>query len=103
MKALKLFAALSLISISFAFATPIPQIATIDVVHSKYDNLFIFKVDRKLKGAIVEVSYTNGDVIANLKMEKRKLIINFCDVKFGSYVIKVKKGNEIQEFQYVKK
>ena len=103
MKALKLFAALSLLSISFAFATPFPQLATIDVVHSKYDNLFIFKVDRKLKGADVEVSYTNGDVIANLKMKKRKLIIDFCDVKFGSYVIKVKNGNEVREFQYVKK
>ena len=103
MKTLTLFAALSLITISAAFAAPTPKEVTIDVVPSRYQNLFIFKVDRKFKGAHVEVSYANGDVIANLKMEKRKLIINFCDVKYGAYVIKVKKGNNTQEFQYVKK
>ena len=103
MKTLSLFVALSLITLSAAFASPNPREVTIDVVSSKYKNLFIFKVDRKFKGANVEVAYANGEVVANLKMEKRKLIIDFCNVKFGSYVIKVMKGNTTQEFQYVKK
>ena len=59
--------------------------------------LFIFKVDRKFRGADVEVSSGNGEVITQLKMEKRKLIIDFCDVKMGAYVIKVKKGDKTQE------
>ena len=79
MKALTLFAALSLITISAAFAAPTPKEVTIDVVPSRYQNLFIFKVDRKFKGANVEVSYANGDVIANLKMEKRKLTTSGYD------------------------
>ena len=103
MKTLALFTFSFLLSISSAFAMPSPQEADIDRAVSKHKNLFIFKVDRKFKGAQVEVSYANGEVIANLKMEKRKLIIDFCDVKFGSYVIKVMKGNNVQEFQFVKK
>ena len=103
MKTLSLLVALSLITTSAVFASPNPKEVTIDVVSSKYKNLFIFKVDRKFKGADVQVAYANGEVIAKLKMEKRKLIIDFCDVKFGSYVIKVMKGNSTQEFQYVKK
>ena len=103
MKTLALIALSTLLTISSVNATPNPQEASIDLLSSKHKNLFIFKVDRKFKGANVEVSYANGEVITNLKMEKRKLIIDFCDVKFGSYVIKVKKGNNVEEFQYIKK
>ncbi len=104
MKNLHLFAAALVLSISSAFASPASsKDVTIDVVPSRYKNLFIFKVDRKFKGAMVEVAYANGEVITYLQMEKRKLIINFCDVKFGSYLITVRKGNNVQEFQYIKK
>lgn len=102
MKTLAFFALSVLLTFS-AFAMPNPQEASIDLVATKHKNLFIFKVDRIFKGADVEVSYANGEVITNLKMEKRKLIIDFCDVKFGSYVIRVMKGNNVQEFQYIKK
>lgn len=103
MKPLVLFALSSLVAVSSVLAKPIPLEANIELVSSKHKNLFIFKVDRKFKGADVEVSYANGEIITNLKMEKRKLIINFCDVKLGSYVIKVMKGNNVQEFQYIRK
>lgn len=103
MKPLLLIATLFMVTTSVAFATPSPEEVTIDIVPSKYRNLFIFKVDRKYKKADVQISYASGEVIADLKMEKRKLIIDFCDVKSGSYVIRVIKGNNIQEFQYMKK
>jgi len=101
-KAFALFVLATTLSVS-SFALPTPQEVDIELVASRHKNLFIFKVDRKTKGADVEVSYANGEVITNLKMEKRKLIIDFCDVKFGSYVIKVMKGNNSQEFQFIKK
>ena len=97
------FAVSTLLTVSSAFARPTSQETSIELVSSKHKHLFIFKVDRKFKGSEVEVSYANGEVISTLKMEKRKLIIDFCDVKFGSYVIKVKNGNNVQEFQFVKK
>ncbi len=103
MKTHALIALSTLLTVSSVIASPSPQEANIDLVSSKNKNLFILKVDQKFKGADVEVSYANGEVITNLKMEKRKLIIDFCDVKFGSYVIKVMKGNDVEEFQFVKK
>ncbi|MBX2960946.1 MAG: hypothetical protein KF687_00455 [Cyclobacteriaceae bacterium] len=75
----------------------------VDVIDSKYRNLFMFKADRKFIGASVEVYYANGDLITIQQLEKRKMIIDFCDVKFGEYTIRLKKGNDVQEYHYVKK
>lgn len=69
---------------------------------AKYKNLFVFRADRKLQGAKVEV-YSNGDMVTTQTMQKRKLIIDFCDVKEGVYTIRVSKGDRIQEFYYNKK
>ena len=51
----------------------------------------------------MEVYYSNGDLVTTHKLEKRKMIIDFCDTKFGEYTIKVVKGDKKQEFYYVKK
>lgn len=103
MKTITLITTLFLLNLSAAFATPSPKEVTIDIVPSKYTNLFVFKVDRKFKGAAVEISFANGEVIADLKMEKRQLIIDFRDAKFGAYKIRVIKGNNVQQFQYIRK
>ena len=80
-----------------------PREEVVDVVPSKYKNLFVFKAERKFVGATVEVYYSNGDLVTTHTMEKRKMIIDFCDVKFGEYTIRIKKGNEVEEYRYVKK
>jgi hypothetical protein len=72
-------------------------------VSSKYKNLFVFKADKEFVGATVEICYSNGDVVATQKLEKRKMIIDFCDTRFGAYTIRVTKGDKEQEFYYVKK
>jgi hypothetical protein len=72
-------------------------------VPSKYKNLFVFKADKDLVGAKVEVLYANGDVVTSQTLQKRKMIINFCDVKSGAYTIRIIKGDRIEEFQYDKK
>lgn len=69
----------------------------------KYKNVFVFKGDKKFEGAKVEVLYANGEVVTTQTMQKRKLIIDFCDVKEGVYTIRVSKGNRMQEFHYNKK
>jgi hypothetical protein len=70
---------------------------------SKQQNLFVLKVDREFAGATVEVYYSNGDLVTSQKIEKRKMMIYFCDTRLGQYTIRVVKGEKKQEFQYIKK
>lgn len=81
----------------------LPKEASVDVVKTKYKNLFVMKVDRAFKGAEVEVYYSNGDLVTSQKLKRRKVIIDFCDTRFGTYTIKVKNGTEVLDFHYVKK
>jgi hypothetical protein len=83
-----------------AQATPLEKLT---VVSTKYKNLFVFKADRDYVGATVEVYYSNGDLVTSQKLGKRKMIINFCDTRFGEYTIRVVKGDKTQEFHYEKK
>jgi len=102
MKTLKRISlAVLLMSVSIlSQALPREEIVNIPTRHK---NLFVFRVDRQYVGATVEVYYSNGDLVTNHKLEKRKMIIDFCDTRFGEYTIKVVKGNKKQEFYYVKK
>ena len=101
--AVKLLTLIFLLSSATAFATPVDQKSSSKTISSKHQNLFVFKVERKFKKALIEVYYGNGDLVAITAMARRKMIINFCDMKSGSYTIKVKKNNRIEEFQFVKK
>jgi hypothetical protein len=66
-------------------------------------NLFVFKADRKLVGAKVEILQSNGSMIAEQILERRKLVIDFNEMKSGSYTIRVVKGIHVKEFSYVKR
>ncbi|MEM6360913.1 MAG: hypothetical protein AAF149_14665 [Bacteroidota bacterium] len=70
----------------------------IQLVKSDLKNLFTFKVDRSLLGAEVEMIYSNGDVVTIEKLEKRKMIIDFCDVKLGDYIVKISKEGYSKKF-----
>jgi hypothetical protein len=82
-------------------AAPTP--ANGGTVRIKGKTLFVFKTDKKFIGATVEVIYANGDIVTSQKLEKRKMVIDFADVKSGDYTIRVKKGKRIEEFYYEKK
>jgi hypothetical protein len=69
----------------------------------KTKNLFVFKTDKKFVGAQIEVVQANGNIIAKQVLLKRKMIVDFDNVKLGAYTIRITKGNQIQEFQYEKK
>jgi len=81
----------------------IKPVAPVKVVTTQYPNLFVFKVDREFKGATIEVYYSNGDLVYTKSLAKRKMIINFCDLKAGTYKIKITKDHHTEEFQYIKK
>ncbi len=82
---------------SFAATNPV------DGKEVKEKNLFVLKANKKLLGASVEVIHSNGDVVTAQILAKRKMIIDFSDVKEGSYTIRITKGKQQEEFQYSKK
>ena len=75
----------------------------VDVVYSKHQNLFVFKANRKLLGAHVEVLSADGNRVTAQRLMKRKMIINFCDVKSGIYTIVVSKNDLVQKYEFVRK
>jgi hypothetical protein len=70
---------------------------------TKNKNLFVYKTHRKFVGAMVEVYTSNGDLLTAQNLQKRKLIIDFGTALKDTYTIRVVKGSDIREFQYVKK
>ena len=56
-----------------------------------------------MKDATVEVHSAAGDLVTSQKLTSKKMIIDFKNVKFGTYTIQVKKNGAVQEFNYDKK
>ncbi|MBL7874900.1 MAG: hypothetical protein JNL53_04510 [Cyclobacteriaceae bacterium] len=79
------------------------QSQEIDIINTKQDNLFVLRVDKKLIGAQVEVLSAEGHKVTAQRLKKRKMIIDFCDVKSGKYTIVVSKNNQQQKFEFVRK
>jgi len=75
----------------------------VDVVYSKHQNLFVFKANKKLLGAHVEVLSADGYRVTAQRLMKRKMIIDFCDVKSGIYTIVVSKNDLVQKYEFVRK
>lgn len=74
----------------------------ISAVKSKHNSLLVLKSNRKFIGATVEVVSSRGEVITSEKLEKRKLLIDFKNVEQGSYTVRLTKGTEVREFNYLK-
>lgn len=66
-------------------------------------NLFVFRADKKFQGAKVEILGVNGEVLTQQHLRNRKVIIDFRDVRYGTYTIRVSKGIHTQEFTYTKR
>jgi hypothetical protein len=84
-------------------ATPIVARSKDSKTEPSRKNLFVFKADKKFIGAQVEVLYGNGEVVTSQTLSKRKMLIDFSDMKSGSYMIRVKKGSDVQQFTFEKK
>ncbi|MBK8290259.1 MAG: hypothetical protein IPK96_04140 [Flammeovirgaceae bacterium] len=54
-------------------------------------------------GAQVEVLSADGNRVTAQRFKKRKMIIDFCDVKSGLYTIVVSKNDQQQKFEFVRK
>lgn len=67
------------------------------------ENLFVFRAQKKLIGAKVEIFSSDGELLTAQTMQKRKMIIDFAGTNYGTYTIKLTKGDMVKEFRYVKK
>lgn len=74
----------------------------VDVIRTRNENQFVFKVDREMLGAHVEVVSEEGVSITSQRLMKRKMIIDFSDVRVGHYTIVVKKDGKMEKFEYVR-
>jgi len=70
---------------------------------SKNKNFIVYKASRKLVGGRVEILHANGARIAEQTLEKRKLFMDFQNMKSGSYIVRISKGDLVQEFAFNKK
>ncbi len=98
--AIKIIVALLIASSSVLAANNDDQI---DKTDSNRQQVFVFKVDKKFKGGRIEVLSAEGNRVAAQRLMRRKIIIDFCDVKTGVYTIVVKKDDQIKKFEFVKK
>ena len=103
MKALILASALLLAAASSFAAEEAPSGESVEAASSKNKNLFVFKTKKKFVGATVEIYSSNGSMITSQHLQKRTMIINFSDARYDTYTIRIAKGNNTQEFHYVKK
>jgi hypothetical protein len=75
--------------------------APVSVISTKRD-VFYFKVNKVLVGSTLEVYSSTGEMIFTAKVCHRKAIVDFYLENAGTYSIKLKKGDKVEEFTYVK-
>jgi DNA-binding sugar fermentation-stimulating protein len=102
MKTLIKILALGVLTALLTFAATAKDHNRIKPDTEKDKGLFIFKADKKMIGAKVEIVQANGSVIAEQILTSRKLVIDFNDIRSGTYKIRIVKGEEMKEFSYSK-
>ncbi|MCB0487028.1 MAG: hypothetical protein KDC99_01050 [Cyclobacteriaceae bacterium] len=103
MKTLSKILTVSLVLISATLMAAPAHSDSVSVVETNKKTLFVFKINDDMKGGEVTVIHSSGEVVTSMEMNKKKIVIDFCDVKFGTYTIKVmKNGKEVESFTYNK-
>lgn len=74
-----------------------------EIVHSRKKETFAFNTGRDMKGAELKVLYSNGDVLVSERMRRRRMVIDFAEVKKGTYTILLMKNGMTKTFQYEKR
>lgn len=92
--------------ILFWFLTSLGEVSASDVPiifsDSKSDVL-VLKTDKEFVGGKVMVFNSNKDLVTVSRMKRRKLAIDFRTADFGVYIVRIVKGNEWEEFHFMKK
>jgi flagellar hook assembly protein FlgD len=91
---------------SAVFAAPVKikkDTSAVTLTLTHYKDLLILRADKSFIGAVVEIHDAAGKLVATSELHKKKMIVDFYDIPYGSYTIQVVKNNEKKEFKYTKK
>jgi hypothetical protein len=99
---MKTIAFLSIFLISHIFPLQFAKREAIEKSLS-HQHVLILKVDQKFRGGEVEVVSQGGDTIVKQVLFRRKMKIDFQNVKPGTYIVKMKKGMLVESFHYQRK
>ena len=64
--------------------------------------VFYFKVDKVFLGADLEIYSQDGKKLFTQKVEHRKVLIDFYYEDPAKFIILIKKGDLLEEFQFIK-
>lgn len=65
-------------------------------------NVFYFKMDKEFLGAELEIFSEDSVQLVTQKISKRKVLIDFYYENAGKYIIRLKKGDELEQFSFTK-
>jgi hypothetical protein len=78
-----------------------PKRPEIHVISKRLD-IFYFKVQKEVIGAEIEVYSESGDKLMQDTITEKRTLIDFYYENPGHYIIKIKKGDVVQSFDYYK-
>ncbi|MBX2897269.1 MAG: hypothetical protein KF763_17610 [Cyclobacteriaceae bacterium] len=74
----------------------------VNVIHTRNQYQFVFKVHKEMLGAHVQVISENGDQVDAQQLMKRKMVIDFTALPVGHYTIVVEKDGKTESFEFVR-
>lgn len=86
---------------SVSYAGSKPKKESITVLSTKHE-VFCFKANKEFLGATIEVYDSNNNLTGKEIVFDRKMVIDFYYLPADTYTIKIKRGNELLEYKFVK-
>lgn len=103
MKTLSIILTITFFSFSANMLASTPKPDSVTVTDSNRLDVMVLKFDKEQVGGQIVVIASNGEEVSRVTIKRKKMIIDFDEVKFGAYKIKVvKEGAEVAEFNYNK-
>lgn len=100
--------ALSIILISlFSFTANVfasnPNPDSVEITDSNRMDVMVLKFNKDQVGGQVVILDSDGEEVSNMIIKRKRMIIDFNEVNFGAYQVKVvKEGTEVAAFNYNK-
>jgi len=99
---------LSIILISlFSFTANVfasnPNPDSVEITDSNRMDVMVLKFNKDQVGGQVVILDSDGEEVSNMIIKRKRMIIDFNEVNFGAYQVKVvKEGTEVAAFNYNK-
>lgn len=103
MKTLNIFFIAILVTLSSNLFAMTSSLDSIGMTDSNQSDLIMVRLEKSQKGSEVVVLHSNGDLVMSKVVKRRKMIIDFSEVKFGTYsIVLMKDGAELESITFKK-